>query len=251
VNVVENDLKDLSTELLEKPVCRAEELGEPIPASRHAVSVALPRWQDVVGYEEKKPEVMIRLQTGYPRFLINPVIVQLARRLGKEQPCLPFPSARAAKQCAKFIRDSSGAEARIVHDQGIYGVVTDNKGFPTLKAFWQHTGLVVSTRQAEAFLAGKTENAVDSATRRSLRRQLAGFYGCAEDDVFLEPSGMAAEFAALQAVMQRTPGRKTVQLGFPYVDTLKLQEKLGHGGILLHHLGTVESELKEVLKQQP
>ncbi len=76
----------------------------------------------------------------------------------------------------------------------------------------------------------------DLDVRQSLRRQLAGLYDCAEDDVFLAPTGMAAQFAALQAVMERTPGQPTAQLGFPYVDTLKLQQKLGHGGILLHHL---------------
>jgi len=35
------------------------------------------------------------------------------------------------------------------------------------------------------------------------------------------------------------------------VDTLKLQQKLGHGGILLHHLGTIESELQALLGRQP
>jgi cystathionine gamma-synthase len=42
-----------------------------------------------------------------------------------------------------------------------------------------------------------------------------------------------------------------VQLGFPYVDTLKLQQKLGTSGILLHHLATIESELEALLRQQP
>ena len=43
-------------DLFQQPVWKGEELGQPIPASAHAVSVALPRWQDVVGYEEKDPE---------------------------------------------------------------------------------------------------------------------------------------------------------------------------------------------------
>jgi hypothetical protein len=55
----------------------------------------------------------------------------------------------------------------------------------------------------------------EQAIRQSLRRQLAGFYDCAEDDVFLAPTGMAAQFAALQAVIQRTPGQPTALLGFP------------------------------------
>jgi cystathionine gamma-synthase len=62
---------------------------------------------------------------------------------------------------------------------------------------------------------------------------------------------MAAQFAALQAVQRRTPGRPTAQLGFPYVDTLKLQQKFGHGGILLHHLASIEGELLALLRRQP
>jgi cystathionine gamma-synthase len=130
-------------------------------------------------------------------------------------------------------------------------VVTSETGNAALRAFWQHTGLIVSTRQAEAHLEGRAPLAEDPAIRQSLRRQLAGFYDCAEDDVFLAPTGMAAEFAALQAVSQRTPGYPTVQLGFPYVDTLKLQQKLGHGGILLHHLQNIDQELRALLSRQP
>ena len=86
---------------------------------------------------------------------------------------------------------------------------------------------------------------------RSLRRQLAEFYDCGEDDIFLQPTGMAAQFVALQAVMARSPGRPTAQLGFPYVDTLKLQQKFGNGVTLLHNLATIESDLHELIHRQP
>jgi cystathionine gamma-synthase len=62
---------------------------------------------------------------------------------------------------------------------------------------------------------------------------------------------MAAQFAALRVVNQRTPGRPTAQLGFPYVDTLKLQQKFGCGGILLHNLDSIETELRGLLRHQP
>ena len=238
-------------DLLQHPVWQGYELGQPIPASPHAVSVALPRWQDVVGYEEKKPEMVNALTSGYPRFFIHTQVQELAQQLGDGRPCLPFPSARAARTCAKFIECISREQARVVEHAGIQGVVTTDAGTPALRAFWQHTGLIVSTRQAEAHLAWRAPVSDDLSVRQSLRRQLAGLYDCAEDDVFLAPTGMAAQFAALQAVMQRTPGRSTAQLGFPYVDTLKLQQKLGHGGILLHHLGTIDQELRALLRQQP
>jgi cystathionine gamma-synthase len=237
--------------LSQHPVWQGHELGQPIPASPHAVSVALPRWQDVVGYEEKKPEVVNALTSGYPRFFIHAEVQELGRRLGDGRPCLPFPSARAARMCAKFIERTSGEQAKVVEHGGVRGVVTSDAGTAALRAFWQHTGLIVSTRQAEALLTGRAPVSDDLSVRQSLRRQLAGLYDCADDDVFLAPTGMAAQFAALQAVMQRTPGRPTAQLGFPYVDTLKLQQKLGHGGILLHHLGTIDQELRALLRHQP
>jgi cystathionine gamma-synthase len=238
-------------DLSQNPVWRSEELGQAIPPSRHAVSVALPRWQDVVGYEEKKPEVLNALGSGYPRFFIHKEVQELARQIGDRRPCLPLPSLRAASLCAQFIERTCGEQAKVLAFRGIQGVVTSEAGNAALRAFWQHTGLIVSTRQAEAHLAGRAPLPDDQAIRKSLRRQLAGFYDCAEDDVFLAPTGMAAQFAALQAVIQRTPGRPTAQLGFPYVDTLKLQQKLGHGGVLLHDLGRIEEELQSLLGRQP
>ncbi|HOX56156.1 MAG TPA: PLP-dependent transferase [Candidatus Paceibacterota bacterium] len=238
-------------DLSQHPIWRGEELGQPIPASPHAVSVALPRWQDVVGYEEKKAEVVNALTSGYPRFFIHAAVRELARQIGDGRPCLPFPSLRAARLCAQFIERSSGAQAKVLAHRGIHGVVTSDAGMAALRAFWQHTGLIVSTRQAEAHLAGGGTASDDLVVRQSLRRQLAGLYDCAEDDVFLTVTGMAAQFAALQAVMQRTPGRPTVQLGFPYVDTLKLQQKLGHDGKLLHNLGNIDQELQTLMRRQP
>jgi len=224
-----------------------------MPDSTHAVSMALPRWQDVVGYEEKRPEVTRRLSNGYPRFVIHPLVAELGRRLGQGRPGLPFPSARAARAAAEFVRRSSGEEAVVCEQDTIAGVTTTAAGEAVLRAFWQHAGLIVSSRQAEARLAGRSglPAADDLAVRRALRRQLAGLYDCAEEDVFLAPSGMAAQYAALQAVQRRTPGRATAQLGFPYVDTLKLQQKLGHGAILLHHLATIQEGLEALLRRQP
>jgi cystathionine gamma-synthase len=239
----------VGNELLQKPVWQAHELGLPIPASTHAVSVALPRWQDVVGYEEKEPAVIKRLATGYPRFVVHPLVQELGRYVGQAGACLPFPSLRAAKLATDFVRRSGELPAKVVTRNGVFGVLTNNDGLTILRSFWQHTGLIVSSRQAEALL--KQRSAISETDANiQLRRQLAELYDCAETDVFLAPTGMAAMFAALQAVAERTPGTPTAQLGFPYVDTLKLQQKLGNGGILLHHLGTIETELRALLDQR-
>jgi cystathionine gamma-synthase len=153
--------------------------------------------------------------------------------------------------CVEFVRRSGSHEAEVVADHGVLGVRTSPAGAPALKAFWQHTGLIVSSRQAEAALGGRGPGADAVEARRVLRKHLSALYDCAPDDVFLAPSGMAAQCAALQVVRRRNPGRPTAQLGFPYVDTLKLQQRLGDGGILLHDLGSLEHDLRGLLDQQP
>ena len=236
--------------LLKNPAWSGSHLGQALPDSIHAVSMALPRWQDVVGYEEKNIQVMSRLTTGYPRFVIHPLVEELARRITGTGSALPFPSAAVAELAAAFVRRTSPDEARIISEQGAHAVASGPAGYAALKLFWQHTGLIVSSREAQARLQGRKPLAEADAVRRSLRRQLAQWYGCGEDDVFLMPTGMAAQYAALRAINTRSPGRPTAQLGFPYVDTLKLQQRLGHGGILLPHLGTIEEKLESLLQRE-
>jgi cystathionine gamma-synthase len=228
-------------------------LGKPIPDSLHAVSMSLPRWADVVGYEEKNPATLAHLHTGYPRFVIHPLVQQLGAvgtprptdtgRAGCPSPpqSLPFPSARVAELCARFVGEATINEQHVV----------TTKNGDALKAFWQHTGLIVCSRQAEALLAGRKDTSSAEDARRSLREQLAALYDCAPGDIFLAPTGMASQFAALQAVNARAPGRPTAQLGFPYVDTLKLQQKFGHGAHFFRDLKTIESQLHELIHRQP
>ena len=64
-------------DLFQEPIWHGEELGQPIPVSPHAVSVALLRRQDVVKYEEKKPAVVNALNSGYPRFFIHKQVQEL------------------------------------------------------------------------------------------------------------------------------------------------------------------------------
>jgi cystathionine gamma-synthase len=233
------------------PVWRAEELGRPIPDSPHAVSFALPRWQDVVGYEEKRPETVDRLTSGYPRFVIHPLVAKLAQRFGQSQPCLPFPSQQVAERCTGFIRRHSGRPAQVLHQDDLWAVTTSPEGRDALYAFWQHTGLIVSSRDAETRLDGRAKPADGPAIRRALRQKLAALYECAEDDLFLAPTGMAAQHAALRVIQARRPGLPTAQLGFPYVDTLKLQRRVGQDGILLHRLDGIENEVASLLARQP
>jgi len=43
-------------------------LGTSVPEGYHSISVSLPEWDHVVGYEESQPNVVNAMTVGYPRF---------------------------------------------------------------------------------------------------------------------------------------------------------------------------------------
>lgn len=209
------------------------ELGRPLPEDPHAVSVSLPKWADVVGYEEGKPEVLSALSCGYPRFVYHELYRELCARYAcaAGERVLVFPSLAVARKCVAYAgagraEETGDGVALAVLPEGLAG-----KG----REFWQHAGMIVSSRRAEEILKGvkarpvsKGAGPAPDAPRGELRGMVAGLHGAAAGDVFLYPSGMGAIFGAYEAV-SGLGGPRTVQLGFPYVDTLKVQQKFGAG----------------------
>ena len=49
--------------------------GQTLPLNNiHAVSVSMPNLQDVIDYEEQTPEILEKITTAYPRFIIHPYL---------------------------------------------------------------------------------------------------------------------------------------------------------------------------------
>ncbi|MGA1538882.1 MAG: PLP-dependent transferase [Chthoniobacterales bacterium] len=207
------------------PLCHAEDLGAPIPDSLHAVSVCLPTWADVIGYEEKEPRVIDKMRTGYPRFFFHPLIkkVRAALEAKPGRDVLPFADEPAAKQCAAL------AKGKAVEVDGLWAAYFPAENLPVARAYWQHAGRILSSRAAEDWLDSRRLAAPDPALELTLRERLAGWSGAPVQNTSLHPSGMAAIFTAFQAVTARRPGKRTVMFGFPYTDTLKILEKFGRG----------------------
>jgi cystathionine gamma-synthase len=208
-------------------------LGAPLPDAPHAVSVSLPRWADVVGYEEGDPAVLAALAAGYPRFVLHPAVRALADRLlgshGQQgEQVLPFPTPGAAARCLAHLA-RAGHAGRAVAADGVTAVYFRADAAAVARQAWQHAGEIVSSRQAEAVLAGRPASPLGPAAKAQLREQLGDLAGVPAAEVRLFPSGMAAIAQALRLVLALHPGRPTAQLGFPYVDTLKLQERIGAG----------------------
>ena len=60
-------------------------LGQPVPDREHAVCVSLPKFRDLIGYEEKDPGVRASMRSGYPRFVQHHRISQLIRHLDSSE----------------------------------------------------------------------------------------------------------------------------------------------------------------------
>jgi cystathionine gamma-synthase len=245
---------------LNNPPWRAEDLGLAIPDSPHAVSVSLPLWEHVIGYEENDPAVLAAMRTGYPRFFIPRVVLALCAEVEKcfareGERGLVFPNPRAAGRCRDFIvQRHDGWEVRVV-DSGFTGITVVFFAEPlwdTARRYWRFCGEIVSTRQAAAALEGRPDNAVEgSRASASVRGRLASISKGDPDDVYLFPSGMAAVGAVHRMLLAVAPGLRTVQFDFPYVDVLKIQEEFGDG-VRFHPVGNTEAEsvLAEMIAEE-
>lgn len=209
--------------LHDQPRHRAEDLGATIPDSPHAVSVCLPTWADIIGYEEKDPRVIDRLRSGYPRFFLHPLIEQVRRKLAPAtgHDTLPFAGEEPAWECARL----TGGEAREV--DGIWAAFFSHDRLPEARAYWQHAGRILSTRAAEDWLNKGVLHSADPDLEKTFTERLAKWIGAPASHIHLHPSGMAAIYAAFQCVSRRRQRGRLVMFGFPYTDTLKILQKYG------------------------
>ena len=208
------------------------ELGHPLPDSLHAVSVSLPRWKDNIGYEEADPDVINEMKLGYPRFFLNPAIRQLfesaeQRYANDGEFSLVFPSENVAKRCIEFVRRDCGTTGRTdqLDSTQFHATTFPRDAEKSARSYWQHSGEVISSRAAVAMLEGNVPSISTTPAKESVRQRIAELSGARTEDVFLFPSGMAAIFTAWRVLHQLFPDRRSVQFGFPYVDTLKIQER--------------------------
>jgi len=256
-------------------------LGAPIPLDDHAVSVTMPKWQHVVGYEEGDATVTDKLVLGYPRFVYHPFVKQLvdvwkahavetgAMEAHEVVGALPFPSQGTAERCRRFLQDAHAHEPGFpvgVHPVGVldtYMVTFPAFAAGEAKAYWQHSGEILSSRKAARVLAalghsvstlvngfpssssssaaptaaGETRPEAPACYRQALRERIGALTGQREENVWLTISGMAAIFKAFHICKQIRPNRRVVVFGFTYVDTLKIclrKEWNSHG---VHFLG--------------
>lgn len=212
--------------------------------------MCLPTWDAVLGYEENRDKVMRRMRAGYPRFLLHPATARLFAEAdralaGNGSKVVVFPSRDVAQRAQRFVEKRSGSASRIASYEGLQALIVSEEDYPVAMEYWRYTGEIVSSRQAEHILQGGGGGAEFRSD--SLRKRIGAFGNYAAQNVYLYESGMAGLFAAHRAASQLLPGKKTLQLEFPYVDAMRVQNYFGNGVVFLNE--AVGESLDEALQR--
>ena len=197
--------------------------------------------RSVRGYEEKDPETMRHLTSGYPRFVVHPFARQLVAHFTQTQPALGGRTLwlTSSERMAHALAAHVGAAAQRFAADGLHGVShpVAPELYARAKVFLQNIGGFLSSREAEDHLVrlGLAPAAYAEATfrgdsaaeiRRVLRRALPE---TTDADLLLAPSGMNAIYAAFRASasLQASRGRTIwLQLGWLYLDSIAILQKL-------------------------
>jgi cystathionine gamma-synthase len=224
--------RDLSA----NPAWQEKDLGQPLPDSPHACSVCLPTWKSIIGYEEGREKVMKRMRVGYPRFFKHPTVERLfdnakVEVAGENEEVIVLPTRASVQRAHRWVERRAETAVRITSYHGLQVLIVPAKAKAEADAYWRFSGEVVSSRHAQDFLDGKPR---EGSKSHLIARALTKFTGSTPENTFILASGMAAVTSVLRALPGVLAGKKTLQLEFPYVDCLKVQEHFGHGVVYLN-----------------
>jgi len=222
--------------LTAEPAWQDEDLGLPLPDSVHACSVCLPTWKAVVGYEEGSDRVRRKMRTGYPRFFRHPLVERLFLTAKAEvavegEEVLVLPTRASVQRAHRWIERRSETALRITSYHGLQVLVIPAKAKADADDYWRCRREIEGGRQAQDFLDGTMR---EGSKSHLIARALAKHHGADPEHVFVFASGMAAVTSVLRALPGLRDGKKTLQLEFPYVDCLKVQNLFGHGAVYLN-----------------
>ncbi|EED15893.1 cystathionine beta-lyase, putative [Talaromyces stipitatus ATCC 10500] len=164
----------------------AQQVGDPLPPGDYfGVSVYLPTWKDTLAWAQRDPEFLATLKTGYPRFFIPRVVLELATRV-LERTQIPFTEPqfailtatyRAAECCRSYFAKVGNHDSQVIcfrfsgeitvlkegggggnipsddtPDKQLYAITYPERWASEGKAFWQHTGSGITSRCAVYWL---------------------------------------------------------------------------------------------------
>jgi len=223
---------------MNKEFFQAIKCGETLPINNvHAVSVSMPLIQDVIDYEEQTPEILEKIKSGYPRFILHPYLKKLGLfvkekyKVSDDYEVVVLSSSKAVD----LISDKYFIHNKIEIDEP-FGVILVQKGTCQLQkvlTYIQHVGCNLSSRLAEEYLYKEKlidtlhkEDVEDKDTSKDIIIQtLADAYSQPKENICLAPSGMNAIYSIIRGLnsIQSHNGRDIlVQFGWLYLDTMNI-----------------------------
>ena len=232
-------------------------LGQPLPAQPHAVCVSLPQVADLIGYEEKDPQTLAALPTGYPRFVRHQMIAQMLADICKDQANTSCGYLFAREQdCEEVIKRYAPQDAQVQQGNAwtLLQVPKTSPENAQISSYFQHTGCGISSRLAEDYLweRGLLESReileevgdAQSIVKETISRAHGPDVG--PEDLLLASSGANAFHALFQSAVDHAQSRgKTVwiQWGWLYLDTIEAMNLYAstNGQVIeVHQIGNLD-----------
>ena len=214
--------------------------GQTLPLNNiHAVSVSMPNLQDVIDYEEQTPQILEKIQSAYPRFVMHPYLKLLASYIKEKYKVSDaYEVVLLSSQKAVNVVSNKYFIHNKIEINEPFGVILVQNGTTQLQKvlkFIQHVGYNLSSRLAQEYLFKEgllntrhDEKYEDEKTAYdTLTKTLADAYNQPQKNVCLTPSGMNAVYCALRGLknIQNGNGKtKLIQLGWLYLDTMNIVE---------------------------
>lgn len=221
-------------ELLEAPLWMANQLGFPIPTGTdHPISVAMPTRADVDQwgqYGDAVLSVQGRRPYGYPRFVIDPWVRELAVKEMGSIDWLGFPSKVDAIYSSYLANTYAHDNPQIVEKGGLFWL-NERDGDGLNRDAWQFCGLGLSSRQARAYVEGRDQNDLlaRASAQESIKEEISLHTNAIADDIYLFPTGMAAVHMINEVLKELNGPAPSIQFGFPYTDTYAIERRFGPG----------------------
>jgi cystathionine gamma-synthase len=233
--------------------------GESLPFHNpHAVSVSLPKIQDVIDYEDGKPNVVDKMKSGYPRFFQNKFVKQLTQfikekhEISKNQKLIPVTSIHAKN----IVEKTFNVTFECIEDKyknAFLIIDSKDKNEKKYVDFIRNSGLIISSRKAEESLYElnlidsifEEENVSEIQAISNIKNTLRKAYGTSLEKIILSNCGMNALFAATETLVsiQKEFGKtKIVQLGWLYVDTMEIIERKENSHVQINIFDLVQLE---------
>ncbi|MES2997475.1 MAG: PLP-dependent transferase [Verrucomicrobiota bacterium] len=166
----------------------------------------------------------------------HPMVMRLfenarAEICAENEDLILLPTRGSVQKAHRWIEQRVNAAVRVTSYHHLWALVVPASAAKDADLYWRFTGEGVSSRRAQDLLDGGMRNGSKS---KLVARSLCKFTGGQPDHTFVFSSGMAAITAVLRALPGIRAGRKTLQIEFPYVDSLKVQEEIGQGVVYLN-----------------